>query len=214
MPSDDSGLSGLQFDRAEPVSSASTADCVACASPLAGRYYTINGHSVCPSCTEAHRMAVQEPSSQDYLRALLYGAGAALAGTAVYFAILAISGYEIGWIAVAVGWLVGKAVHKGSRGIGGRKLQVIAVVLTYLSIVGSYVPLILKGAMENARSLELLSLVFIFGYSLVLPFLQGFGSILSLFIICIGLYEAWKQNRRVPMTFEGPFEIARPESAA
>jgi hypothetical protein len=171
-----------------------------------------------------------------------------LAGTAIYFAVLALSGYEIGWIAVVVGWLVGKAVHKGSRGLGGRKLQWIAVVLTYFSIVGSYVPLIVKSAIENPPGKRqtagttrqsgqtasasavpsskdqpavvtnepspmsisglLLGSTILFAYALVLPFLQGLSSILGIFIIAIGLFEAWKWNRRAPVIIEGPFPVS------
>jgi hypothetical protein len=239
MSSDGAGLSGLQFDRAEPVDSAASA-CILCGTAIVDRYYTLNGHTLCPSCSDAQSHVIEEPSTSDYTRAAVYGAGAALAGTIVYFAILALSGYEIGWIAVAVGWLVGKAVNKGSRGIGGRKLQVIAVVLTYLSIVGSYVPLMVKSAMENppgqkqsadnsARTRPpatvetehpefstpamIVGIAILFGYTLILPFMQGLSSIIGLFIIFIGLFEAWKLNRRVPMVMEGPFQLTPPEPA-
>lgn len=252
MSSDESGLSGLQFDRAEPVESAALS-CVSCRTPIAGVYYALNGQPLCPSCADLQRPQLQEPSTTDYLRAGLCGAGAALAGTALYFAILALSGYEIGWIALAVGWGVGKAVQKGSRGIGGRKLQIMAVVLTYFSIAGSYVPLIVKHAIENppgqkqtasdgrtgdpatsdgaptsraprpattdtdggsvTLSAFLIGILVLFGYCLALPFLQGFSSIIGLFIIFIGMFEAWKLNRRVPLTLDGPMDAPRPLAA-
>jgi hypothetical protein len=241
MSADQSGLSGLQFDRAEPLRSTEPV-CIACGSPIVDRYYALNGRTLCPSCADAQSHVVEEPSTSDYIRAAAYGAGAALAGTFVYFAILALSGYEIGWIAVAVGWLVGKAVHKGSRGIGGRKLQIMAVVLTYFSIVGSYVPLMIKSAIDNppgqkqsagagakqnnagtpevaepeksSAAALFVGIAMLFGYILVLPFMQGLSSILGLFIIFIGLFEAWKLNRRVPMVLEGPFQVTPSEPAA
>ena len=206
---------------------------------IADRYYTLNGHTLCPSCADVQRPLIQEPSKRDYLKAALYGIGAAVAGTAIYVAVLAISGYEIGLIAVAVGWLVGKAVQKGSRGLGGRRLQILAVVLTYLSIVGSYVPLTIKYALENrsgqkqsdgdfrapgstptppARDTgqDVGTVVFklaagilvLFAFCLVAPFLNGLSSIIGVFIIGIGLFEAWKLNRKIPWTIEGPFTVA------
>lgn len=249
MNSDDSGLSGLQFDRVEPANSAQLS-CVACNTPIEGQYFALNGHTLCPACADMQRPQLAEPSSRDYLRAGLYGAGAALAGTTLYFAILALSGYEIGLIAVAVGWLVGKAVQKGARGIGGRKLQIMAVVLTYFSIAGSYMPLIIKYAIENRpgqqqqqqtksqtttpapsdRSTKApvvetaapamsvgdfaAGLLMLFGYCLILPFMQGLSSIIGLFIIFIGLFEAWKLNRRVPLVLEGPFDAPAPAATA
>jgi hypothetical protein len=241
----------LQFERAEPIHEAAAADseCHNCHRPVSSSYYLLNGLITCSECIDSKRVAEpQEPTTTDLSRAALFGAGAALAGTGIYFAVLALSGYEIGWIAVVVGWLVGKAVHKGSRGLGGRKLQWMAVALTYFSIVGSYVPLIVKSAIENPpgqkrtvdagaqrqqdaqpapsqpslkdRTTEVTSepsisisglvigLAILFAYALVLPFVQGLSSILGLFIIAIGLFEAWKWNRRAPVIIEGPFPVS------
>src|SRR6185295_7386395 len=78
-------------------------------------------------------------------KALLFGIPAALLGTAIYYAIMAFTGYEFALVAILIGWMVGKAVHKGSGGRGGRRYQIIAVILTYISICSTYIPGILKG---------------------------------------------------------------------
>jgi hypothetical protein len=251
MTSDGSGLSELQFDRADRTNH-NAASCAICKTPITETYFSLNGHTVCPVCAEAQQLAPQQLSKKDLLRAALYGAGAAIAGTILYFAILAISGYELGLIAVAVGWGVGKAVQIGSRGIGGRKLQALAVILTYFSIVGSYVPLTIKQMMDNPPGKEqtaakgqpnattgdqtspvaapspkveaarepvsvvglIFGLVILFALCAVAPFLGGFSNIIGVFIIAIGLFEAWKLNRRVPITLEGPFPVTQPEQAA
>lgn len=140
----------LQFDRAESLPGAVTEPRAA---PPAG-----------------------ELSAADLARAAVFGTGAALAGAAIYFGVVAITGYEIGWIALLVGWMVGKAVARGGRGLGGWPLQTLAVGLTYLSIVGAYWPV---------------------RFTLLPPLLQGVGGILGFIILLIGLYEAWKLNRRV-----------------
>lgn len=83
--------------------------------------------------------------------------GAAALGTLVYYVVLAVTGYDLALLAVAVGWLVGKAALRGSGGMGGRRLQAIAVALTYCSIVCSYVPdlyqefMKYQGKQEQAR---------------------------------------------------------------
>ena len=46
--------------------------------------------------------------------------GAAILGAILYFAVTAITGYEIGLVAIAVGWLVGRAIQKGT---GGRPIR-------------------------------------------------------------------------------------------
>src|SRR5439155_3866977 len=61
---------------------------------------------------------------------------------------------ELGIVAIGVGLLVGIAVRKGSGGRGGRKFQALAMVLTYLSITASYVPLVLKGMFEGVKQSE------------------------------------------------------------
>jgi hypothetical protein len=45
------------------------------------------------------------------------------------------------------------------------------------------------------------------------PFLAGFENFMGWIILAIGLYEAWKLNRRETLIFEGPFRLAgtRPE---
>jgi hypothetical protein len=89
---------------------------------------------------------------------LLYGGLAAAAGTVVWSLIISLTGYELGLIAIAVGIAVGVAVRKGSRGRGGWKYQSLAMVLTYVSITTSYVPLIVqgmaKGSKEHAAAVE------------------------------------------------------------
>ncbi len=40
------------------------------------------------------------------------------------------------------------------------------------------------------------------------PFLMGADSIIGLIIIAIGLYEAWKLNKRNPIVITGPFDLA------
>ncbi len=57
-------------------------------------------------------------------------------------AVTELTGYEIGLIAIAVGYLVGMAVHIGSRRVGGLAYQLLAVFLAYSAIVMTYVPMI------------------------------------------------------------------------
>jgi hypothetical protein len=72
-------------------------------------------------------------------RAILFGSGAAVAGAAIYYAILAATGYSIGIIAILVGYMVGRAVNVGSKGKGGRKYQLLAALLTYFAMSSTYV---------------------------------------------------------------------------
>jgi hypothetical protein len=52
-----------------------------------------------------------------------------------------------------------------------------------------------------------LGLLLLFVYSLATPFLAGFRNILGLFIIGLGLYEAWRLNRRPQLVLSGPHTL-------
>ena len=70
-------------------------------------------------------------------------------GAGIYYAVLAITNYEIGLIAIVVGFLVGRAVQWGSHGRGGWLYQGLAMALTYVAIVSTYVPFLFKAAQEQ-----------------------------------------------------------------
>jgi hypothetical protein len=159
------------------------------------------------------------------------GIAAGVAGAVLYYAVLALTGYEFGLIAVIVGFLVGRAVHWGASGWGGFKYQALAVALTYLAIVSCYVPAIVEGfrragqqRSESAIAGEPASppapdapptsgqmavgLAFFAAIVLASPFLAGFENIIGWLIIGFALFEAWKINRRVEVAVTGPYEIA------
>jgi len=65
-------------------------------------------------------------------------------GAAIYFAIVTLTGYETGLVAIAVGFLVGAGVRMGSHGKGGMPYQALALAVTYFVVV-TYVPFIIEG---------------------------------------------------------------------
>jgi hypothetical protein len=141
----------LRFDKAEPVADAPGLACSSCRAPLIDEYWDVAGQPCCAGCREKVLALAAAPTKEDLLRALLYGAGAAIGGSVLWFAVSKITGLQVGYIAILVGAFVGRAVRRGASGKGGRSLQVLAVVLTYLSIVSSYVPDVLKGILEGAH---------------------------------------------------------------
>lgn len=133
---------GLQFERAELRGAAAV--CAACRRPIDGVYFQVNGLIACEACRA--RLEEIPPGSRAgrALRAAGLGILAAAAGSALYYAVSAITGYELGIIAIVVGVFVGKAVRRGSGGRGGWAYQALAMFLTYASIVSTYIPPILK----------------------------------------------------------------------
>ena len=226
----------LQLDRAEFDATHETT-CGMCAKALTTEYYEANGATVCAECCNTLRAVGTEGSSLTRgVRALGAGAAAALAGSILYYAILAISGYEFGLIAIVVGMAVGKAVNWGAYGRGGWRYQTMAMALTYLAIVTSYVPLIISEMGKQPVAVEasakagetaapapqtppaaeapptlvgaIAAITILVGLVLAIPFLAGIENIMGLIIIGIGLYEAWKFNRKGQVTITGPHVIA------
>lgn len=144
----------LQFDAAELMSGAAEArpsvTCASCQAAITTHYYQVNGAIACGKCRHAAEQTLLGGSRGGRVsRALGLGVLAAIAGAAVYYAILAATGYEIGLVSIAVGWMVGHAVLRGSNGRGGRAYQLLAIGLTYAAIVSTYIPFIVKGFNES-----------------------------------------------------------------
>ena len=148
----------LQFRRAERLTDQNEPDtgaqsCKSCQEPIVDDYYRAKGHMICPSCAERMQAGLQAPPAHSLLRSALYGTGAALAGCALY-ALVAIAGFEIGLIAIVVGFMVGKAVRYGSGGLGGRPQQILAVALTYFGITTSFIPVFIYTVYKNPKLVE------------------------------------------------------------
>ncbi len=137
---------GLQFDRAEFGTEApATLTCGHCGASIASAYYEAGGKTICERCRYALEAFLESRAGAGgAVKAVLAGVGAAFAGGLIYYAVLALSGYEFGLIAIVVGYLVGRAVRWGSGNRGGAFYQAVAVTLTYVAIVGTYVPLIIR----------------------------------------------------------------------
>ncbi|HWX54544.1 MAG TPA: hypothetical protein VN176_08115 [Verrucomicrobiae bacterium] len=78
-----------------------------------------------------------------FVRALLFGAGGAILGLALYAGFTIITGFFIGFVSLAVGWIVAKAMLLGSKGMGGRRYQIAAVLLTYAAVSMAAIPIAL-----------------------------------------------------------------------
>lgn len=124
-------------------------------------------------------------------RAVALGGGAAVLGALVYFGVRAITGYELGLIAIGVGIVVGVAVRMGASGSTHRGYRILAIALAYTSVVATYVP-----EMVQASHAEHVGAALVISASLLafaVPFLMlGQGEIMSVVILGIALWEAWK----------------------
>ena len=147
MDSQPNTVKPLQFDTAIPGVPADTGShqqgvtCVACQRTILDKYFDVNGQSVCESCRNEIAQHAETPRGLGVLaRACLFGLVAAILGAILYYAVIAITNFEIGLVAIAIGYMVGYGVRMGTRGRGGRRFQVMALVLTYWAVGLAYTP--------------------------------------------------------------------------
>src|SRR5262249_59140123 len=75
---------------------------------------------------------------------------AATVGAVIYYAFVRATGANWALIAIVVGFMVGGAVRKGTGNRGGRLYQLLAVFLTYSSIVAMNVPLLIEEFLKRS----------------------------------------------------------------
>lgn len=190
----------LQFDRAEFDAPPEALSCAACSMGVADEYWTVGGKVVCAPCLVQVRAAFKD----NFGLALALGLAAAAAGAVAWFAITALTGYMLGIVAVGVGWLVGHAVRRGAKGMGGPKYQALAVALTYAAIVSFEAPFTpgfeLLGQMDAAQLGSFATRV------LSSPFTDV--SVMGLVILAFALWEAFRLNASAAAAFAGPFKVS------
>jgi len=140
-----------QFGTAEYVGTPGNDQCHFCQQPITGSYYRLNGAMACRSCAEKVHSQLPQDSHADYVRGLLFGVGAAIAGLILYATFEIATGIIIGYLSLAVGWMVGKAMMKGSNGHGGRRYQITAALLTYAAVSMAAIPIWIHYANEHKQ---------------------------------------------------------------
>ncbi len=212
----------LSFERAEFESPAAPQlACAFCRRPLTDQYWQITRRPACDRCrAQVQSEIASSTSHKRFFGALRWGALAATAGCVGWIVISKVTGYEIGIVAIGVGYLVGKAVRKGAGGFGGRRYQIMALLLTYSAIAFASLPALFAAVSEQSQGAQhaaseappsllgfLWAWVMLLSIAFASPFLEGAKNFMGLIIIGIGLYEAWKLTRPLPIQVLGPFSV-------
>ena len=111
----------------------------------------------------------------------------------------------MGYATLAVGWMVGKAMIKGSGGTTGLRYQVMAAVLTYVASTLARVPVWIHYRPQLMGFLGTL-----IPRALIFPFTRfgdnPFGGFIGLIILFAGVSIAVKLTAPKAVTIDGPFE--------
>ena len=143
------------FDRARYAGDPPPADaCAFCTRALSGSYYRVGQHLACEPCAQRAESLVPPDSHKAYSRAVLFGVGAAIVGCIGYALFQILSGIVLGYLAIGVGYLVGWTMKKGSGGLGGRRYQITAALLTYAAVAVAFVPIAMHEMAVHRRGVS------------------------------------------------------------
>jgi hypothetical protein len=207
----DASIDSLDFERVERPSDAAS-PCAQCAQPIRERYFTLGPHVLCEAC----HLAIRNSKAPGNAATRFFGAAgigtlAAVFGCALWMIVTRLTGYEIGLIAIAVGYLVGMAVQFGSRRVGGLAYQLLAVFLTYSAIVMTYVPII--AGQLNAGGSALHGWIAALPLAYTAPFWLGFENAIGILIIGFALWQAFRMNAGSKIELQGPFRLQARDAA-
>jgi hypothetical protein len=201
-----------QFTAAEYGKRASKR-CDLCSDYLFSECFKVNGQKICATCADQIRAGISTASLGSLSGALAMGVVGTLLGMLFYSAITQATGWTIGYFALFVGWIVGRAVIAGARGIGSTRIQFVASLLTYVAISVSSLPAFVYEAYRRGIVSEdlrvLLREVILPG--LASPFVRlnrdPVNGGIHFFIIFLGMCVAWRLTRVQPLTVGGPFPL-------
>jgi hypothetical protein len=148
---------------------------------------------------DARGWEAQASDHARFTKAITYGIGAAILGSILYAAFTIVTHIQIGYVAIGVGYLVGKAMLAATGGHSSRKYQIAAAVLTYLSVSLASIPEILWALHSEGKDISHISgrgILFLARYGVASPFLdiqdEGLSALIGLFILFIGIRAAWR----------------------
>jgi lysylphosphatidylglycerol synthetase-like protein (DUF2156 family) len=217
-----------QFATAEYAPNKPGLTCAACKQPITGSYYQVNGLPACVECTTKVRAKNPSDSHAAFVRALVFGIAGAVVGFALYVFVALATGLAIGFVSLAVGFIVGKAMHLGSRGVGGRRYQIAAALLTYIAVSMSAVPIAIHQMQQHqphaqvsttteqskhhnlAKAIGVLALVGV--ASPILDLQNPTHGIIGLIILFVGMRFAWRFTAGRNLSISGP-HISAPAGA-
>jgi hypothetical protein len=232
--------SDLRFDRAEYASgSEAIAPCANCRAPLRDQYWKWQNHVVCDACrTRVSETLAKSYTPEAFRKALLQGGAVALGCGIAYAVFAGVVKIQLALATIGIAILVSRQIRKASGGAGGPRFQVLAVALTYFASTMGYLPNILDAirdeppAKTEAASVAsgpseahtaapteehhasggdtLKALAWLIGIMLAAPFLEITEAPIGVLIVLIGLWQAWKLSRGLPMHIDGPFRVATP----
>jgi hypothetical protein len=133
-------MSTPQFQKAEYAGRGGDR-CKLCGASLGAAYWRVGTNMTCQACAEKVKSAAPQDSHSAFTRGVLFGIGGAIIGLIIYATFTIATGIYLGYVALAVGYIVGKSIRMGSNNMTGRRYQIAAVILTYAAVSMAAIPI-------------------------------------------------------------------------
>jgi hypothetical protein len=130
-----------QFQKAEFAGTGGGDRCKLCGQTLAAAYWRVGTNMACEACAEKAKSELPKDSHTAFSRGVLFGIGGAILGLAIYATFTIVTGIILGYVSLAVGYIVGQAIKMGSNGMSGRRYQIAAALLTYAAVSMAAIPI-------------------------------------------------------------------------
>jgi len=200
-------LESIDFARADFGVSLPSDDCSWCNRSFGGVWYTADDARICARCAENARVAIHGGSPQVYWRSVAFGVMTAIMCAFAYYAFVHFAGGSWGVVACwGVGYFIGKMMKTGSQGIGGRRYQITASMLTYAAITVATGFVLFAAAHPPFWTYPL------FLFLPVLFLISGKISLaaLQLLFLFAGIRWAWTLTAGPKLQISGPFHSGSP----
>ena len=140
-------------------------------------------------------LARQRLASEQKLGAgIAAGAAAALAGAALWAAITVAAGYQIGFMAVGIGFLVGWAVRAAGKGVD-KSFGIAGAVLALLGcLIGNLVAVV--GLVAKQEGIPFFDLLSRLDAELAIELMKASFSPIDLLFYAIAVYEGYRLSFR------------------
>ena len=165
----------------------------------AGEFYSYKGSKgedifLCAGCRGKAEGALQEETrNPNFFGSAMLGSLGALIAGAIWYVIVVVTSYEIGYVAIGVGYLIGLGVRFGSGGKRGFSLQVLSAGITLVTLLVAnyftFLHFLRKYLLE--QKVEGYTGQFFFISPFHPSYLEGLVSPMGLLIWAIALYVAF-----------------------
>jgi hypothetical protein len=117
--------------------------CAICNSLIVGKPHFVEEKRVCAKCAADRLKKDPAERRKAFGMGLLFGTAAAVLGMALCTLFGLLTGWDVNYAALFVGWMVALGMMQGSNGERGPEYQFASVILTYFAVSLSSIPIYL-----------------------------------------------------------------------